>query len=111
MTMSCQEFTGTGGVKSFYAPYFCPSCQREKLLHVQVHEGEGLARALADDLVVAVELRVAVGAHVHAHVHLLLGQATQLLARYRHRDRRVDEALAKAGAAVGGLLPFAQVKS
>src|ERR1051325_9303317 len=29
------NFTGNGVVKSFYAPYFCPNCDREKVLLVE----------------------------------------------------------------------------
>src|SRR5215470_6033556 len=32
------NFTGTGVVKSFFAPYFCPSCDREKVLLVEASE-------------------------------------------------------------------------
>ena len=78
--------------------------QRQELLHVQVHEGELLAGALGDDLAVAVELDVAVGAHVHEDVDLLLGQPVQLLLRHPDGDRRVDEAVAEAGPAVRLLL-------
>ena len=48
--------------------------QREELLHVQVDEGELLAGALGDDLAVAIELDVAVGAHVDEDVDVLLVQ-------------------------------------
>ena len=78
--------------------------QRQELLHVQVDEGELLAGALGDDVAVAVELDVAVGAHVHQHVDVLLVQPVQLLLRHRDGDRRVDEAVAEAGPAVRLLL-------
>jgi anti-anti-sigma regulatory factor len=32
------NFTGNGVVKSFYAPYFCPNCEREKVLLVEAGE-------------------------------------------------------------------------
>jgi anti-anti-sigma regulatory factor len=32
------NFTGAGVVKSFYAPYFCPNCDREKVLLVEAAE-------------------------------------------------------------------------
>ncbi|HKA91714.1 MAG TPA: hypothetical protein VKE22_28820 [Haliangiales bacterium] len=32
------NFTGNGVVKSFYAPYFCPNCEREKVLLVESGE-------------------------------------------------------------------------
>ncbi len=32
------NFTGNGVVKSFYAPYFCTRCQREKLLMLQTRD-------------------------------------------------------------------------
>lgn len=32
------NFTGTGVVKSFFAPYFCPNCDREKVLLVEAAE-------------------------------------------------------------------------
>src|SRR5262244_3998116 len=32
------NFTGSGVVKSFYAPYFCPNCDREKILLVEAAE-------------------------------------------------------------------------
>src|SRR5579862_3244859 len=32
------NFTGNGVVKSFYAPYFCPRCKREKLLLLQTRD-------------------------------------------------------------------------
>jgi anti-anti-sigma regulatory factor len=32
------NFTGNGVVKSFYAPYFCPNCEREKVLLVEANE-------------------------------------------------------------------------
>ncbi len=32
------NFTGKGRVKSFYAPYFCPSCDLEKVLLVELEE-------------------------------------------------------------------------
>jgi anti-anti-sigma regulatory factor len=32
------NFTGNGVVKSFYAPYFCPNCEREKVLLVETGE-------------------------------------------------------------------------
>src|SRR5512143_3094438 len=32
------NFTGSGGVKSFFAPYFCPNCDREKVLLVEASE-------------------------------------------------------------------------
>jgi anti-anti-sigma regulatory factor len=38
------NFTGGGVVKSFFAPYFCPNCDREKVLLVEVAElGAGSA--------------------------------------------------------------------
>ena len=65
--------------------------QREELLHVQVHERVLLAGARRDDVVVAVELHVAVRAHVHEHVDLLLGETAELLLGHGDRDRRVHE--------------------
>lgn len=35
------NFTGTGVVKSFYAPYFCPQCDLEKVLLVETVEMHG----------------------------------------------------------------------
>ena len=35
------NFTGTGVVKSFYAPYFCPNCDREKVLLVETRDMAG----------------------------------------------------------------------
>jgi anti-anti-sigma regulatory factor len=35
------NFTGGGVVKSFFAPYFCPNCDREKVLLVEVAEMVG----------------------------------------------------------------------
>lgn len=35
------NFVGTGAVKSFYAPYFCPSCDLEKVLLVEMEEMVG----------------------------------------------------------------------
>lgn len=35
------NFTGKGVVKSFYAPYFCPSCDSEKVLLVEVGDLSG----------------------------------------------------------------------
>jgi len=35
------NFTGGGVVKSFFAPYFCPNCDREKVLLVEVAEMGG----------------------------------------------------------------------
>ena len=32
------NFTGQGVVKSFYAPYFCPNCDREKVLLVETRD-------------------------------------------------------------------------
>jgi anti-anti-sigma regulatory factor len=32
------NFTGNGVVKSFYAPYFCPRCQKEKLLLLETRD-------------------------------------------------------------------------
>jgi anti-anti-sigma regulatory factor len=32
------NFTGTGVVKSFYAPYYCPNCDREKVLLIEASE-------------------------------------------------------------------------
>jgi anti-anti-sigma regulatory factor len=32
------NFTGSGVVKSFFAPYFCPNCDREKVLLVETSE-------------------------------------------------------------------------
>jgi anti-anti-sigma factor len=32
------NFTGAGVVKSFFAPYFCPNCDREKVLLVEASE-------------------------------------------------------------------------
>jgi anti-anti-sigma regulatory factor len=32
------NFTGNGVVKSFFAPYFCPNCDREKVLLVEAQE-------------------------------------------------------------------------
>ncbi len=32
------NFTGNGVVKSFYAPYFCPSCNLEKVLLIEMEE-------------------------------------------------------------------------
>src|SRR5258706_11590660 len=32
------NFTGAGVVKSFFAPYFCPNCDREKVLLVEATE-------------------------------------------------------------------------
>src|ERR1041384_8447303 len=32
------NFTGTGVVKSFFAPYFCPACDLEKVLLVEAAE-------------------------------------------------------------------------
>ena len=71
---------------------------------MQVYEGVLLAGARRDDVAVAVELHVAVGAHVCEDVDPLFGQPVQLLLCHRHRDRRVDEALAEAGPAVRLLL-------
>src|SRR5262249_22168897 len=40
------NFTGTGVVKSFFAPYFCPNCEREKVLLIESRElGPGPHRA------------------------------------------------------------------
>src|SRR5262249_6871175 len=40
------NFTGSGIVKSFFAPYFCPNCDREKVLLVEAAEmGAGPHRA------------------------------------------------------------------
>jgi anti-anti-sigma regulatory factor len=35
------NFTGVGVVKSFYAPYFCPSCDREKVLLIETRDAVG----------------------------------------------------------------------
>jgi anti-anti-sigma regulatory factor len=35
------NFTGTGLVKSFYAPYFCPQCDREKVLLIETRDAVG----------------------------------------------------------------------
>jgi anti-anti-sigma regulatory factor len=35
------NFTGSGVVKSFFAPYFCPNCDREKVLLVEAAEMGG----------------------------------------------------------------------
>lgn len=35
------NFVGSGAVKSFYAPYFCPSCDLEKVLLVDMEEIHG----------------------------------------------------------------------
>ena len=35
------NFTGSGTVKSFYAPYFCPNCDREKVLLVETRDLAG----------------------------------------------------------------------
>ena len=35
------NFTGGGTVKSFYAPYFCPSCDREKVLLIEARDTVG----------------------------------------------------------------------
>ena len=35
------NFTGTGVVKSFYAPYFCPQCDREKVLLIETRDAVG----------------------------------------------------------------------
>lgn len=35
------NFVGSGAVKSFYAPYFCPSCDLEKVLLVEMDEMVG----------------------------------------------------------------------
>lgn len=35
------NFTGQGVVKSFYAPYFCPQCNREKVLLVETRDTVG----------------------------------------------------------------------
>lgn len=32
------NFTGGGAIKSFYAPYFCPACNREKLLLLEARD-------------------------------------------------------------------------
>lgn len=37
------NFTGHGVVKSFYAPYFCPSCEREKVLLIETRDAAGAA--------------------------------------------------------------------
>ena len=37
------NFTGQGVVKSFFAPYFCPNCDLEKLLLVETRDMAGLA--------------------------------------------------------------------
>src|SRR5262249_34079480 len=40
------NFTGSGVVKSFFAPYFCPNCEREKVLLIESRElGPGPHRA------------------------------------------------------------------
>jgi anti-anti-sigma regulatory factor len=40
------NFTGSGVVKSFFAPYFCPNCEREKVLLIESRElGHGPHRA------------------------------------------------------------------
>ena len=36
------NFTGAGVVKSFYAPYFCPQCDREKLLLIETRDAVGV---------------------------------------------------------------------
>jgi hypothetical protein len=36
------NFTGTGVVKSFYAPYFCPQCDREKVLLIETRDAVGM---------------------------------------------------------------------
>lgn len=41
------NFVGTGAVKSFYAPYFCPSCDLEKVLLVDMEEIFGQDRPKA----------------------------------------------------------------
>src|SRR5213078_2600869 len=35
------NFTGNGSVKSFFAPYFCPKCEREKVFLVETAEMVG----------------------------------------------------------------------
>ena len=35
------NFTGQGVVKSFYAPYFCPQCDREKVLLIETRDAVG----------------------------------------------------------------------
>src|SRR5262249_22282395 len=32
------NFTGNGAVKSFYAPYFCPNCDHEKVLLIETRD-------------------------------------------------------------------------
>jgi anti-anti-sigma regulatory factor len=41
------NFVGNGAVKSFYAPYFCPSCDLEKVLLVDMEEMAGQDRPKA----------------------------------------------------------------
>src|SRR5436309_2310353 len=36
------NFTGSGVVKSFYAPYFCPNCDLEKVLLVETRDMHGV---------------------------------------------------------------------
>ncbi len=38
------NFTGSGVVKSFYAPYFCPNCDLEKVLLVETRDLAGQAK-------------------------------------------------------------------
>src|SRR5258706_9083598 len=38
------NFTGSGVVKSFYAPYFCPNCDLEKVLLVETRDFAGQAK-------------------------------------------------------------------
>ncbi len=41
------NFTGNGIVKSFYAPYFCPSCNLEKVLLIEMEEMKAMDRPKA----------------------------------------------------------------